>query len=104
NKEHGEEAAQHINDSFKYKAGDADAYYYLTVAYNKSKNFNKATEAANTALGMQQGDKSSIYFQLGQALEGQGNTSGACDAYKQVTSGPNVEAAKYQMTQVLGCS
>ncbi len=104
NKEHGAEAARHINDSFKYKAGDADAYYYLTVAYNKSKNFGKATEAANTALGMQQGDKSSIYFQLGQALEGQGNTSGACDAYKQVTSGPNVDAAKYQITQVLGCS
>ena len=102
-KEHGEEAAKYINESFKYKKGDADAYFNLTVAYNKSKSYTKAEEAANTALGLTQGDKSSVYFQLGQAREGQGNTSGACDAYQKVTSGPNVDAAKYQMTQVLGC-
>jgi len=102
-KEHGKEAAEYINDSFKYKAGDADAYYYLTVAYNKSKEYTKAAESANKALGMKEGDKSSIYFELGQALKGSGDTSGACDAFKKVTSGPNVDAAKYEITQTLKC-
>lgn len=102
-KEHGKQAAEYINDSFKYSKGDADTYYYLTIAYNKSKDFGNAAKAANTALGMKEGDKSSIYFELGQALQGSGDTSGACDAYKKVSSGPNVDAAKYQMTQVLSC-
>lgn len=102
-REHGKEAAKYINDSFKYKAGDADAYYYLTIAYNKSKDFSNAIESANKALSMKEGDKSGIYFELGQALKGSGDTSGACDAFKKVTSGPNVDAAKYEITQTLKC-
>lgn len=102
-KEHGKEAAILINDSFKYAPGNADAYYYLTIAYNKSKEFSKASEAANKAISMKEGDKSDIYFELGQALEGSGDAAGACSAYKNVTTGPNVESAKYQMTQTLKC-
>jgi len=102
-KEHGEEAAKLINDSFKYESGTADSYYYLTVAYVKSKQFNDAVKAANKAIEMQTGDKSNIYFELGQALEGTGDISGACSAYKKVTTGPNVDAAKYQITEKLKC-
>jgi len=103
NKEHGEEAARLINESFKYEKGTADTYYYLTVAYVKSKQFEEAVTAAKKALELKTGDKSNIYFSLGQALEGKGDVSGACDAYKNVTTGPNVEAAKYQITQKLKC-
>jgi TolA-binding protein len=102
-KEHGDIAAKYLNDSFKYQAGDADAYYYLTIAYNKEKQYSNATEAANKALGMKEGDKSDIYFELGTALAGKGDTSGACNAFRQVKSGPNVDAAKYQIEQVLNC-
>ena len=102
-KEHGQEAVQLINDSFKYAQGTADTYYYLTIAYNKSKDYGNAVENANIALGMKEGDKSSIYFELGQALQGKGDSSGACNAFKNVSSGPNVDAAKYQMEQVLKC-
>lgn len=102
-KEHGKVAAQYLNDSFKYKQGTADTYYYLTIAYNKSKAYSKAAEAANTALGMKEGDKSDIYFELGQALQGKGDASGACGAYKKVSTGPNVDAAKYQVEQILKC-
>ncbi len=45
-----------------------------------------------------------MYFALGQAYEGKGDAGGACTAYKNVTSGPNVEAAKYQITTVLKCN
>jgi tetratricopeptide (TPR) repeat protein len=102
-KEHGDIAATYLNDSFKYKAGTADTYYYLTIAYNKSKKYGNAAEAANKALGMKEGDKSDIYFELGLALAGNGDSSGACDAFGKVTGGPNVEAAKYQREQVLKC-
>lgn len=102
-KEHGKEAVKLINDSFKYEPANADTYYYLTIAYNKNKQYVEAAEAANKAIALQTGDKSSIYFELGQALEGSGDTAGACAAYKNVTTGPNVDAAKYQMTQTLKC-
>ena len=103
-KEHGSIAVKYINDSFKYADGNADTYYYLTIAYNKSNQFSKAAEAGNKAVGMQEGDKSDIYFELGQALEGKGDATAACNAYKKVTSGPNVDAAKYQMKEKLKCS
>ncbi len=45
-----------------------------------------------------------MYFALGQACEGVGNNADACAAYKNVTSGPNIEVAKYQITQVLKCN
>ncbi len=87
----------------KYQAGSADTYYYLAIAYNKTKAYSKAIEAANKALGMKEGDKSDIYFELGQALQGKGDASGACGAYKKVSTGPNVDAAKYQVEQILKC-
>jgi tetratricopeptide (TPR) repeat protein len=103
-KEHGKEAVEYINSSFKYAKGDATTYYYLTIANNKSKQYNDAVSAANKALELEQGDKSNIYFELGQALAGKGDTGGACNAYKKVTGGDNAEAAKYQMEQILKCS
>jgi len=42
--------------------------------------------------------------EIGQAHEGNGNTAGACNAYKKVTGGNNIETAKYQITTVLKCS
>jgi tetratricopeptide (TPR) repeat protein len=102
-KEHGNIAARYLNDSFKYKAGNADTYYYLTIAYNKSNEFNNAVEAANKAISMKEGDKSDIYFELGMALTGKGDSDGACGAFKKVTGGANAEAAKYQIDQVLKC-
>lgn len=102
-KEHGSAAVKYINDSFKYAAGDANTYYYLTIAYNKSNQFDKAVEAAHKAISLKEGDKSDINFELGQAHEGKGDPKSACNAYKKVTTGPNVEAAKYQMTQKLKC-
>ncbi len=103
-KEHGKKAAEYIVSSFKYAPGNAKAYYYLSLAYNNTKSWDKAIEAANKAIGLEADDKGDMYFALGQAYEGKGDASGACTAYKNVTSGPNIEAAKYQITQVLKCN
>ena len=103
-KEHGKKAAEYINLSFKYAPGNANAYYYLSLAYNKTKSWDDAITAANKAISMETGEKGNIYFVLGQSYEGKGDAAGACSAYKNVTNGDNVESAKYQMTQVLKCN
>ena len=103
-KEHGKKAAEYINLSFNYAPGNSNAYYYLALAYNNTKNWDDAIAAANTAIGMETEDKSDTYFALGQAYEGKSDTAGACNAYKNVTSGANVEVAKYQIEQVLKCN
>ncbi len=102
-KEHGAKAAEHFNASMKYTAGTADTYFYLAVAYNKAKQYAKAIEAANKALNLQQGDKSDIYFELGSAQQASGDTASACASFKMVSSGNNVESAKYKITTELKC-
>jgi len=102
-REHGKKAAEYINMSFNYAPGNANAYYYLALAYSKTNNWDDAITAANKAIGLETGDKGDIYFALGQAYEGKGDATAACTAYKSVTTGPNIEAAKYQMEQVLKC-
>lgn len=102
-KGNGKEAIKLLNDTFKYKDGNVDTYFSLATANIIIKQYNDAIDASNKALSMQEGDKSDIYFKLGQAHEGAGDNSSACDAYKKVTTGPNVEAAKYQITQTLKC-
>ncbi len=97
-------AIEHINNSFGYEDGDANSYYYLLVAYNKTKQWDDAIISGNKALELKTEDKSEIYFGLGQANEGKGDAAAACEAYNNVTSGPNVDAAKYQIAQVLKCS
>ncbi len=103
-KERADVAIKYFNESFKYKAGDADTYFYMAIAYNKLKKYDDAIIAANKAIEMKQDNKSDVYFQLGLAYEGKGETAKACSAFKKVTSGDNVEAAKYEMTQKLKCS
>ena len=103
-REHGKKAAEYINMSFNYAPGNANAYYYLALAYSKTKSWDNAITAANKAISLETGDKGDMYFALGQAYEGKADTAGACTAYKNVTTGPNVEAAKYQMEQVLKCN
>ncbi|MAZ93658.1 MAG: tetratricopeptide repeat protein [Bacteroidales bacterium] len=104
-KENATKAVEYINTSFTYASGSANAYYYLTLAYTIKNSWNKAISSAEKAININPTeDKSDIYFALGQAYEGNGDSSNACSAYKSVTNGPNVDAAKYQITQVLKCS
>ncbi|PLX05526.1 MAG: hypothetical protein C0598_14370 [Marinilabiliales bacterium] len=97
-------AVEYLNKSLNYADPSANTYYYLAIANNKAKNFSAAIENANKALELKEDDKSDIYFELGQAQEGAGNADAACSAYKNVTGGNNVEAAKYQITTVLKCN
>jgi len=97
-------AIEYFNDALKYGAGDADFYLNLAQAYNAAKNFGKSIEAAKKSLTLKgDGNKNAIYFVLAQSYEGNGDNANACANYKKVTAGPNVDAARYQVEQVLKC-
>ncbi len=99
----GAKAAEYLNLSLNYSEPNDNTYFYLAIANNKAKDFAAAIENANKALELKEGDKSDIYFQLGQAQEGSGDTAAACDSYKKVTSGNNVESAKYKIDVEFKC-
>jgi tetratricopeptide (TPR) repeat protein len=95
---------EYFKNALKYGEGDADLYLNMALAYNAAKNFTKGVEAATKALELKkEGDKNPIYFVLAQSYEGKGDNANACKYFKMVTAGPNVDAAKYQMEQVLKC-
>ncbi len=97
-------AVNYYKQALKYGKGDADFYLNLALAYNSAKQFNKGVEAAKKALELKkEGDKNPIYFVLAQAYQGAGDNANACKYYKMVKQGPNVDAAKYQVEQVLKC-
>ncbi len=97
-------ALNYFNNALKYGNGDADFYLNMALAYNSAKNFTKGVESAKKALELKkEGDKNPIYFVLAQAYQGKGDDANACKYYKMVKQGPNVDAAKYQIEQVLKC-
>jgi tetratricopeptide (TPR) repeat protein len=103
-KESYNEANMMAKKCIEYNYLEGTAYYYQALASNNLGNFDEAIKAAETGMKAEQEDKSNLYFELGRAYEGKGDTEKACDAYKNVSSGPNVDAANYQRTQVLSCN
>ncbi|MBN2615384.1 MAG: hypothetical protein JXR71_06780 [Bacteroidales bacterium] len=102
-REHPEDALTSLNKSLQFNRNNASAYYYIALANLKLKRWDGAISNAKKALTMNGVSKTDIYFTLGQAYQGKGEKASACSAFKKVTSGPNVAAAKYQIKQVLKC-
>jgi tetratricopeptide (TPR) repeat protein len=96
-------AIENLLASQEYDTAEPRTYYYLAIANNGLSKWDDAITAANKALELQTEDKSDIYFELAKAQENKGDKANACANYKNVTTGNNVEAAKYQITQVLKC-
>lgn len=97
-------AVKNLNLSLDYGTPDADTYYYLALSYNGIKKWDDAVKSAKKAIELKKEGKSDIYFVLGKALEGKSENAAACYAYKKVTDGPNLEAAKYQIEHSLKCN
>lgn len=102
--EHTQQAIDYLNKAIEYNGGSFNSYYLLALANNKLKKFDAAAEAATSGLTYSGGDKNSLNFELGKAYEGKGDSANACAAYKKVTSGPNVQAAQFQVKEVLKCN
>lgn len=97
-------ALNYFNDALNYGKGDANLFLNMAMGYNALKNFTKGIEAAKKSLALKgDGDKNDIYFVLAQAYKGAGDNANACANFKKVTAGPNIDAAKYEITHVLKC-
>ncbi|MBN2237657.1 MAG: tetratricopeptide repeat protein [Bacteroidales bacterium] len=102
--EHSAEAAALLTQVLKYSQTSPNTFYLLALANNKLKKWDAAIEAGQKALTLEGTDASAVNFELGKAFEGKNDKTNACAAYKKVTTGPNVEAAKFQVVEVLKCN
>ncbi len=102
-KENYKGALTDFSKAKEFYAGSATLYYYIAVANVKLKKWDAAIANGRKALTMERNSKSDIHFTLGQAYQGKGLKTNACNEFKNVKSGPNVAAAKYQMKNVLKC-
>lgn len=98
------EAAMFAKKCTEYNYLEPTAYYYQALSLNNFASYGDAIKAVEGGLKAEKGDQSNLYFELGRAYEGTGNTAKACEAYGKVTDGPNVGAAEYQRTTVLSCN
>lgn len=102
--EHNTEAITLLNNALKYSQSSPNTFYLLALANNKLKKWDATIDAAQKGLVLEGIDISALNFELGKAFEGKGSTANACAAYKKVTGGPNVAAAKFQIKEVLKCN
>lgn len=102
--EHNTEAIALLNNALKYSQSSPNTYYLLALANNKLKKWDATIAAGQKALTLTGVDASAVNFELGKAFEGKHDSANACAAYKKVTTGPNVDAAKFQIKEVLKCN
>ncbi len=97
-----------LNASLKYDDTDKDNYYYLALAYNGQKNYDKALEAAQKGLDLSNDNnndyKAKFYYEMGNAYKGKGMTKEACEAFTNAKYGRFVEGADYELKTVLKCN
>ncbi len=92
--------------ALKYDQESVEAYYLLASAYNELSQWQKAEEAANKALELEEDvetDEAGLYYELGRAYAGMGNKSEACNAFTNAAYGNFKANAEYQMEHILEC-
>lgn len=99
-----DKAIENLNVSTQYNETEPQAFYYLALAYNGKKDWDNAIAAAEKSLELGIENAGDAWFEIGKSHEGKGDNDAACAAYKKVTSGNNLAAAKYQVEQVLKCN
>ncbi len=100
-------ASENLKKSVSFNDDAEKAFYLLALVSNEIKDWDQAIEASEEAKELAEGDNeeiSKINFQLGRAYQGKGNNEEACNAYKNVTTGPYVKSAKYQLEHGLKCN
>ncbi len=100
------EALKKIESYLNYGIPTTQGLYLASVIYNANDNHKKAVDMVNNALAKASDKKmiGNLYFELGNAYKGLNDTQQACSAYSKALDGPNGEAAKYQMEEVIGCN
>jgi len=85
--------------------GAADAYYMLSMIWNKTIEFDKAIENAKKALEFETDESkiAAINFELGSAYFGAAEYGLACEAFNKALVGPLAEKAQAKKEKVPGC-
>ncbi len=105
-KEKIDDAITYLDQASEYGEGDANTYYYYAISYNKKKRWDDAIKAGNKALDLEKDEKAAkakIFYELGTAYYGKGDSAAACIAYKEAVYGEHVDQANYQIKEVLKC-
>jgi tetratricopeptide (TPR) repeat protein len=79
---------------------DADVMYYTAEAFKAKGDFAQSVASAEQALELHRGsrtEKAKIYFVMGEALVGLGDTSGAKDAFQNAAVGSYRASAEHYL-------
>jgi len=101
-----DEAIELLNRATNYEPKQANTYYLLTVAHNKTSNWDASIAAANEGLTLEDDTndaKAKFFFELGNAYMGKGDNASACSAFKNAAYGNYTDNANYQIETVLKC-
>jgi len=91
-----------LNKAMKY-GNDKNVYYHFANIYNKQKKFAAAAENAQKGLELETGspeEKAKFYYELAVAQVGKGETTNACETFKNSMFEPFLEASKAQRTNL----
>lgn len=97
-----DEAIVMLNKASKY-GDDKDLFYYFSDVFNKQKKYDSGIEYAQKGLALETGAaeaKAKFYFQIAMGQAGKGQTSEACDSFKNSMFGPFAEPSKVQRTNL----
>lgn len=97
-----EDAVAATDDIIAAVPTDATAHLTRLQAYNSLKNYAKVAELGESAAAAQTADepRSEVWFLVASAFTNQSNWAKAMEAYRKVTVGPNVAAAKAKITEL----
>ncbi|MFO7616779.1 MAG: tetratricopeptide repeat protein [Bacteroidales bacterium] len=101
-----EAGAAALEKAVKFDQTSKDAMFFLAKAYNGLSNWDKAIEAANKGIELEEDTpekEAKFFFEIGTAQKGKGDTSAACDSFKKAMVGQFTETAKYEIEVVLKC-
>jgi len=95
-----------LDQSLSYNSNNKETHYLLAVCCNKAKNYDRAIEAANNGLALDEKTNEKMaryYFEIAQAYEGKKDIGNACSTYKKAAYGAYKAQADYQVVTVLKC-
>ena len=101
------EAEAGFKSSVEYGSENPTVYFQLGKIYNSNKQYELAVKILKRAEGFEKGgdvEKAGIFYEMGNAYIGLGNTSEACIVFKKALFGDYAEGAKYQIEEVLKCN
>jgi len=101
------EAEAGFKSAVEYGSENPTVYFQLGKIYNSKKEYELAVKTLKRAEGFEKGgdvEKAGIFYEMGNAYIGLGNTSEACIAFKKALFGDYAKGAKYQIEEVLKCN